>query len=126
MKITSVYTGADGESHFREIELPLDLNDGMASFSAPLKVGEVFFRETAGTQDMEWHRAPRRQFVIILGGELEIEVASGEKRRLGPGEVLLAEDTTGRGHLSRATNRKAIIVPILQTDWFKDEKIQAK
>jgi quercetin dioxygenase-like cupin family protein len=123
MKITSVYTGSDGESHFREVELPLDHTDGMAWHTAPLKVGEVFFRETNGEQDMEWHRAPRRQFVIILGGELEIEVASGEKRRLGPGDVLLAEDTTGHGHLSRATNRKAIIVPILQTDWFKDEKV---
>ena len=126
MKITSVYTGPDGESHFRELELPLDLTDGMAWHTAPLKVGDVFFRATAGEQDMEWHKAPRRQFVIILGGELEIEVFSGDKRLLRPGDVLLAEDTTGRGHLSRSTNRQAIIVPILQTDWFREEKNQAK
>jgi quercetin dioxygenase-like cupin family protein len=117
MKITSLYTGPDGESHFREVEVPLDRFDGVTNLSAPIKVGEAIFRQSAGMQNMGWHRAPRRQFVVIVGGELEVEVAGGDQRRFGPGDILLAEDTTGHGHLSRATNRTALIVPIEQANF---------
>ena len=33
----------------------------------------------------------------------EIELEGGRKLRLGPGHILLAEDTTGQGHISRAS-----------------------
>ena len=34
-------------------------------------------------------------------GRTEIEVADGERRTFGPGTVLLADDLTGQGHVSR-------------------------
>jgi hypothetical protein len=44
----------------------------------------------------------RRQYVIItLGGEVEIETGDGTVRRFGPGDVMLADDTSGRGHMTR-------------------------
>ena len=114
MKITSVYSGADGESHFRDIELNPKRdrhNPAVVSFK-PIKATRAFLREAKGTDNHDWHTAPRRQLVIILKGELEIEVADGSKRRFGPGDIFLAEDTTGHGHLSRSFNRTGMYIPV--------------
>ena len=42
------------------------------------------------------------QWFIEAGDNLE--VGDGSRRVLGPGDVLLAEDTTGRGHKSRSVD----------------------
>jgi hypothetical protein len=124
-KITRLYTGADGESHFDEIELPLDDNpEGADIHTKPLKAIEISFRESVnvegGGDRMGFHRAPRRQLYIMLGGTLEIEMFDGTKRLFKAGDIFLADDTTGRGHLSRATNRKAAIIPIESYPGCKD------
>ena len=49
---------------------------------------------------------PDRQYVVNLEGEVEIEVGDGTKRILRTGDILLAEDTTGQGHISRAVAGK--------------------
>jgi len=64
---------------------------------------------------LDWHPAPRRQYIINLDGGVEITVSDGEKRVIGAGEVLLVEDVTGKGHLSKAVAgkmRHSIFVPI--------------
>ena len=50
---------------------------------------------------LEWHCAPRRQYTITLSGVAEVEVSDGTKRQVGAGDVLLAEDLTGEGHITR-------------------------
>lgn len=113
MKIVSVYSGPDGESHFKDIELTMKMEkSGTVSTTKPVKATEAFFREAKGKDDVDWHTAPRKQLVIVLKGKLEIEVADGSKRQFGPGDVLLAEDTTGHGHLSRSLKRTGLYVPI--------------
>ena len=37
---------------------------------------------------------------VMLGGWMELELGSGEKRRLETGDLLLALDTSGQGHRS--------------------------
>ena len=63
---------------------------------------------------MDFHQAPRRQFVIILTGAVEIECGDGTVRRLGAGDVLLADDTTGQGHISREVSgdRRSLFLPL--------------
>ena len=57
--------------------------------------------------------APRRQLVIILSGELEIETSDGNKRHFRPGDMFLADDTTGSGHISRClSDATALFVPV--------------
>lgn len=107
MRITRIYTGSDGESHFEDVDLDLADRGRVGRISEPLEATSILFRETDGDYDLDWHTAPRRQFVINLDGEVELEVGDGTRRRLGPGEILLAEDTTGRGHISRAVSGKA-------------------
>ncbi len=107
MKITRLFTGADGESHFEEMDVPLADKGDIGKLSAPRTATGIIFRETGGDYDFNWHNAPARQFVIMLEGQVEIETGSGERRRFGPGDILLAEDTTGRGHISRCVNRQS-------------------
>ena len=106
MKVTRVYTGADGESHFEEIEVDI----------GKLQPGDgIIFRHSPPGDVNEWHLAPRRQYVINLSGQSEIEVGDGTKRRFGPGDIFLVDDTTGRGHISRAVGtqpRLFVTVPI--------------
>ena len=64
---------------------------------------------------LDWHCAPRRQYTITIAGELEIGIGDGTVRRLGAGDVLLAEDTTGQGHTTRVVGsemRITIVVPL--------------
>jgi hypothetical protein len=103
MKVTRIYTGDDDQSHFEELDLPLAAGTA-GKLSALVPSEGVFFREPegAGAADfLDFHRAPRRQFVIHLAGRVEIETGAGDKRQFGVGDILLADDTTGQGHISR-------------------------
>jgi hypothetical protein len=105
MRVTRIFTGSDQESHFEDIDIALKDLGPIGAMSGLIEATGVVFRETGSEYDLDWHNAPRRQFVVMLsGGKVEIEVGDGTKRRLGPGDVLLAEDTTGRGHISRAVD----------------------
>jgi hypothetical protein len=48
-----------------------------------------------------YHNAPNRVYVFVMAGSLNLEVASGDRRTLVPGDVALLEDMTGEGHISR-------------------------
>ena len=106
MHVTRLYTGEDNESHFEDIDIPLPYEEPIGRLSDPIPVKNLIFRETSESYNYEWHNAPRRQFIIMLG-DVEIEVGDGTKRILHAGDILLVEDTTGRGHISRAVNRKS-------------------
>jgi hypothetical protein len=106
MKITRIYTGDDGESHFEDVEVPLVDRGHIGAISPLEQATGIVFRETGGDYDFDFHNAPRRQYVINLDAAVEIEIGDGSKRVLAPGDILLAEDTTGRGHRSRAVDGK--------------------
>lgn len=107
MHVTRIFTGDDGESRFEDIDIPLQDLGPIGAMSKLIEATGLVLRETGPDYDLDFHNAPRRQFVVMLsGGRVEIEVGDGTKRRLGPGDILLAEDTTGRGHISRAVNEQ--------------------
>lgn len=106
MTIVRLYTGTDGKSHFEDLKVPLKDGGKIGFLSEKIRATGVLFRETGGDYDYDFHTAPRRQYVVNLQGEVEIEVGDGTKRILRSGEVLLAEDTTGQGHISRAVGGK--------------------
>ena len=74
----------------------------------------MWFRETPAGVEQDFHNAPRRQFVITLSGAAEIECGDGTVRRLGPGDILLADDLTGQGHITRDVEgpRHTLILPL--------------
>jgi len=103
IRITRLYAGADGESHFQDLEIAVSDAGALGSLSSPSAVSSIVFRRSPVGYVYDWHTAPRRQYVILLAGESEVEIGDGTKRRFGPGSIILAEDTTGHGHRSRST-----------------------
>lgn len=104
MRVTRIYTGDDGESHFEDVEVPLRDFGDLGRISEQFPVSGLMFREVDADYDFDFHTAPRRQYVVNLDAAVDIEVGDGTRRRIGAGEILLAEDTTGRGHRSIAVD----------------------
>jgi quercetin dioxygenase-like cupin family protein len=100
--ITRLYTGPDGQSHAEDIEAKFDAGTPGNVFKMMEVTGAEIHRVSPGTM-LGWHPGPRRQYVITLSGHGEIEVAGGKKIAQEPGHILLVEDTTGKGHVSKAT-----------------------
>ena len=95
MRVTRIHADGDGESHFDELDIPLADAGPIGRLSERLPAAGVIFRENAPDYDYDWHCAPRRQYIVMLDGEIEITVSDGEARRFAGGDVLLVEDTTG-------------------------------
>jgi len=106
MTVVRIYTGSDNQSHFEDVKIPLKSTGKVGFLSDLMKATGIVFRETGGDYNYDFHTAPRRQYVVNLEGEVEIEVGDGTKRILRSGDILLAEDTTGQGHISRAVAGK--------------------
>lgn len=115
MRITRVHATTDGESHFDQIDVPLNDAGEIGWLSAPVAALSVIFRENEPDYDYDWHCAPQRQLLVLLDGAIEIEVSAGEKRDFSGGDVLLLEDTSGRGHRTRTTDgrsRRSLFIPL--------------
>ena len=103
IKVTRLYTGADGKTKVEEFEIPLKPGKPNEEVSEMVDVTQVQFRRASAAFNDDWHNASRRQYVINLAGQSEIEIDGGRKIHMGPGSILLAEDTTGKGHITRAS-----------------------
>jgi len=101
MKYTRIYTGADGKAYFEDVELTTArLAPGQPGFQT-IPAGCLFFRETARGKDEDFHNPANRQFLITIGGEVDIIASGGMTRRFGPGDIFLADNLTGQGHITR-------------------------
>jgi hypothetical protein len=115
MRIHNLYTDASGQSHFRDIEVEWAEEGRAGKLSKRLPATGIIFREVQPDYDLDWHPAPRRQYIINLDAGVQITASDGEARVIGAGEVILVEDTTGKGHLSKAVEgkvRNCIFVPV--------------
>lgn len=115
MRVTRLYTGTDGRSRFEDIDVDLPIASEIGRMSEKLEATGIVFRENDETYDLDWHPAPARQYVITLEGQVEVEAGDGTKRIFGPGDVMLAEDTTGQGHRSRYVSgspRRSIFITL--------------
>lgn len=115
MKITRIWADDAGESHYEDLEVPYTTENPLGRMSDPLPVTSMILRENEPGYDYDWHTAPRRQYIVMLAGFVEIQVSDGETRTFGPGEIVLVEDTTGKGHKSRSPDgkpRKSIFLPL--------------
>jgi hypothetical protein len=101
MQYTRIYVDKEGNSHFEVVDVPLTDKGLVGALSAPMPVKNVIFRENKKDYDWDFHTAPARQFIILLDGEIEIMTSLGEVRQFKAGDILLVEDTTGKGHKTK-------------------------
>jgi hypothetical protein len=112
MQIVRVYTGADGESHFEDVT-----PDQFAVIVNNRGDGPITLNRRPSPSFSDYHPAPRRQYVVNLSGVAEFETADGSTRRLSPGDVLVAEDLTGHGHIARGIGdafRVSLAIPLAE------------
>lgn len=108
MQVVRIYTGSDQQSHFDDIELRFGGEPRMLSTEAQVAKTIVFRSAPPGTV-LDWHPAPRRQYVITISGQWDIICGDGTTRRFKPGDVMLADDLTGQGHQSRVVGNEPYI-----------------
>lgn len=114
-KITKVYSDENGDSRFDTVDIPLKEAGEIGSLSKLFPAKGAIFREVKPGYDYGLHNAPQRQLVVLLDGEIEIETSLGEKRSFHAGDILLMEDTDGKGHKTRnlkTQRRKSIFIPL--------------
>ncbi len=114
MQVVRVYTGDDGKSHFEELDLPYE-KVAQAERTAMQSATGIQFRRTPSGDFMDFHVAPKTQYVITLEGQAEIGLGDGTKRIFNAGDVLLADDLTGQGHTTGAVGdrpRVSIAIPL--------------
>ena len=115
MRVHNLYVDDKGETHFRDIEIEWVEEGRAGKLSKRLPATGIIFREVQPDYDLDWHPAPRRQYIINLDAGVKITASDGEARIIAAGEVILVEDTTGKGHLSQAVDKKirnCIFVPV--------------
>ena len=106
MRYLRIFAEDDGASRFEDVELDGTMTyivDGVPPLllSGPFECSEItFVKQPKDTVDWEAHVAPRKQGIIVLSGRVAFTTTDGKCREVGPGEVILVEDTAGRGHLS--------------------------
>ena len=69
-----------------------------------------FLLEAPAGWEGDWHPAPYRQWHFYLSGEVEVETSDGKITRIGTGDAVLVEDTSGKGHRSRALGSTNIVI----------------
>ena len=114
--VQSTETDPDGYAHFRDEPLPFVSREGPLRVTAPLPAASISFRETPSDFHFDFHRASRRQLVLVTSGGLEITVGSGETRVFRPGDILSLGDTWGQGHVSRAVNGAPLTAAFVNLD----------
>jgi hypothetical protein len=103
IRVTRVYPGPDGQSHAEEIEMKLETADKLGlEQSEAVGTSSVNFVRFPANFFEDWHQAHARRYVITLTGRGEAEIGGGQRIAMEPGRVVLFEDMTGKGHISRS------------------------
>ena len=115
MKITRFHATAEGESRFEEVAIPITdprqdafgfLIHQSGAFASP----SVRFVELPVGLDQGWHHAPARQIVVLLKGKMEVGTSDGQKRQWSAGTAVIADDLTGKGHVTRVVEGPAVVM----------------
>ena len=106
MKYTRIYCDASGESHFEDVSVnvtPVDFAPPAPplNLAEPIEAKRVILCDFPRAWVGDWHPAPRRQFYIQLSGRLQVTVSDGEVREFSSGSLVLLDDMSGVGHVTK-------------------------
>jgi len=115
LQYSILYTGSDAKTHFKDDYLPWELfPDTPTDFghvTTPLqKATDIGFVRLSAGRRSDWHPAPRKQFIMVLTGIMELEAGDGQKRTFKPGNVLLVTDVEGEGHRTNVLGDQELMI----------------
>ena len=115
VEFVRVAVDPDGNSYFARDEAPLAPTDyappaPLVGVSPAVPALATAFLSVPPGWFGDYHPAPRRQWIFVLGGEAELQVSDGERRTFGPGSILLVEDIEGQGHTTRALGETPLLL----------------
>jgi quercetin dioxygenase-like cupin family protein len=116
MRIVRIFTKPSGDSAIEVREVPMDNPERPTSET--FACSSIFFRETPQGHVQSWHNAPRRQLIFLSSGILELEASGGERFVCRPGDLIFAEDTKGKGHVTRSLRDVRGFVHVAMPDDF--------
>jgi len=120
LSYTHLYTDADGETHFIEKQFEFEQREDIEArggiMVSELKgvKGASIYRLKKGVVE-DWHTAPRKQFGFVIQGESDITASDGQVLRLAPGNIILIDDTSGKGHITASAGDEdhvVLMVPV--------------
>jgi hypothetical protein len=100
MRVFRIFTTEAGDSAIEVRRIPMSGDARPASKT--FQCNSIFFRETPQGHVQDYHNAPRRQLIFLTSGLLELEASDGTRVVCRPGDLIFAEDTRGRGHITRS------------------------
>ena|SRR5688572_13796516 len=113
-----LFSDDQGESHFQDIQTDLTATDfapGIPSLfiSTPFEASEASFFGAPSGWVADWHVSSGRHLFAVITGVWEVSSSDGEIRTFSRGDVLLVEDTTGKGHASRVISEENSIALLI-------------
>jgi hypothetical protein len=117
-----IFADGNGETHMEDVDIALEPRK-LFKDNPPLRLSNNLpaawcniCHVPSGMHEVDWHNPPQRLLVLWLTGEVEFETSDGDIRRLPAGSVVLAEDTTGKGHISRHPPEGQLVVHVALAD----------
>jgi hypothetical protein len=115
MKYVRLFAGSDGESHFEDVAVEFISQPGLRfPLSEWQPVEQIRFLQYPTGMPPVMHTAPGRLFHILLTGSWTMQTSDGETRNFHPGDIVLVEDTTGKGHMTWAEGEDAVLIARIQ------------
>jgi len=117
IKVTRLYTDSAGETHFKDEPMEVQEVDFAPPappmyLSAPAEAKQMVYLKLPTGWYGDLHPAPRRQQMTLLTGTLEVVASDGEARQFTPGETVLVEDTTGKGHATKSVGGESLLLVV--------------
>lgn len=115
VQYTRLYADSTGESRFEDLTLDFQLiqyapptpNLYVSPFTPATQYGVLILPQG---WDGGLHPVQNRQVYFVLSGVAEVELSGGETRRFAPGQMLVGEDTTGKGHHTRVVGKEDLVL----------------
>ena len=92
-----LYTDIDGRAKFREESVPLGEGSPQARLSPLFPSGGFQLRQSPVGFQSQFHCSPHKQWVFIMGGEMEIGIQDGTSRIFRPGQHFYSADLLPQG-----------------------------
>ncbi|MEL0106719.1 MAG: hypothetical protein ACO3MW_04970 [Rhodospirillales bacterium] len=111
MKLVRLYTGDDNETHIEQHDQMdyFDFTERNNTRTAVQQTHGIVFAKRDTDAPVKFHNATKRQYGLYLSATVELGMGDGSSVVMEPGDILLAEDTTGHGHTSKVLKEGMVI-----------------